>query len=418
MNALLWIACVLPSANLESGWHHQYQGQLADRAEAVSKRFTLECIVSDEGIYWSVDEKGSGQWPWSSHFGKWTSAADMAPSLLFRANDVTTVVELPAIHYAAPKPLAAGASWEADSVAFTVQSERREWRVRSRDPYGLTSSRLVSKETPLLQQFRRDIVVGRGDRYELTLERTKSEELPAQEVAASVAQYEAMLKLRRDLGRSDRVRENRWNKAQLATLRERLPENPAASLKVVLTDAQDEVKEQGAAANALQKMQKDAIGKLVELDIAETKLGGGKLKEVFEDKVVVLHFWTYQSKPLEQPYGQVGYVDFLARKLSADQATVVGLASPNPEQTKDQRAREARKVVQFMNLSYPVALDDGTLGKIGDPTKAGGHLPLFVVLNRKGRVIHYHAGNYEVDRREGLKELKEVVAAAVAQEKQ
>lgn len=415
MNMILWLACVLPGANLETGWHHQYQGQLVDRADTISKRFTLDCIVSDDGIYWSVDEKGSGQWPWSSHFGKWASSADLAPSLLFRANDVTSVVELPTIDFHSPKPLTANATWEDDGYTFTVQADGARWRVQSRNGYGLTTAAFVSKGPPLLEEFRRDIVVGRGDRYELTLERTKSQELPAEEVVTTVAQYESMLKLRRDLGRSDRVRENRWNKEQLATLRERLPEQPAASLHAVLMDAQTEVQQQGEAANALKKMEQDALGKLVELNLSETKLGGGKLgADQLDNKVVVLHFWTYQSKPLEQPYGQVGYVDFLSRKLAADDALVLGLSAPNKEQTESERAREARKVVQFMNLSYPVAFDDGTLGKIGDPTKAGGKLPLFVVLNRQGRVIHYHAGNYEVDRREGLKQHKEVVAAAVA----
>lgn len=40
--------------------------------------------------------------------------------------------------------------------------------------------------------------------------------------------------------------------------------------------------------------------------------------------MVVLHFWTYRDAPLEEPYGQVGYLDFLYRKRS-DAATVIGV---------------------------------------------------------------------------------------------
>ena len=31
-------------------------------------------------------------------------------------------------------------------------------------------------------------------------------------------------------------------------------------------------------------------------------------------KIVVLHFWDYEGEPLAEPYGQVGYLDFLNNK--------------------------------------------------------------------------------------------------------
>jgi hypothetical protein len=66
-----------------------------------------------------------------------------------------------------------------------------------------------------------------------------------------------------------------------------------------------------------------------------------------------------------------------------------------------------------MNLSYPLAVDDGRLLKsLGDPRQADGQLPLFVVLSG-GKIIHYHAGNYDVDPRQGLRELQQVVNQAL-----
>ena len=63
-----------------------------------------------------------------------------------------------------------------------------------------------------------------------------------------------------------------------------------------------------------------------------------------------------------------------------------------------------------MNLSFPIVADvKGYIGKIGDPRGAGAKLPLFIVLDAKGRIVHYKAGYYEVDRDLGLKSLDRVV---------
>ena len=40
--------------------------------------------------------------------------------------------------------------------------------------------------------------------------------------------------------------------------------------------------------------------------------------------MLVLHFWDYRDKPLRQPYGQVGYLDFLRRKFDSDRLLVAG----------------------------------------------------------------------------------------------
>ena len=67
-----------------------------------------------------------------------------------------------------------------------------------------------------------------------------------------------------------------------------------------------------------------------------------------------------------------------------------------------------------MNLGYPVLLDDGSVLKtFGDPRATGAKLPLFVVLDGQGNLIHYHIGSYEVDQRSGLKELQEVIQKAL-----
>ena len=77
----------------------------------------------------------------------------------------------------------------------------------------------------------------------------------------------------------------------------------------------------------------------------------------------------------------------------------------------------ARKFAIFMNLTYSIVGDSkGFIGRIGDPRKAGAKLPLFVVIDADGKVVHYHAGYYEVDRVIGLKALDDIIAKTVAGE--
>jgi hypothetical protein len=67
-----------------------------------------------------------------------------------------------------------------------------------------------------------------------------------------------------------------------------------------------------------------------------------------------------------------------------------------------------------MNLTYPLLVDGGDATRqYGDPRKAGAKLPLFVVIDRTGKIVHYHAGHYEVDRDRGLEELEGAVKSAL-----
>lgn len=71
-------------------------------------------------------------------------------------------------------------------------------------------------------------------------------------------------------------------------------------------------------------------------------------------------------------------------------------------------------MIEFMNLTYPVAYDDGSLLRaVGDPRDTNGRLPLWIVLSAEGRVLHYHAGYYEIDPAKGLQELDGVLTSLI-----
>ncbi len=85
---------------------------------------------------------------------------------------------------------------------------------------------------------------------------------------------------------------------------------------------------------------------------------------------------------------------------------------------KDGVVRGVRRLVNFMNLTYPVLLDEGAAIKaFGDPRLLGAELPLYVVIGTDGKVAHYKAGYYEVDRLEGLKELNAVLGKQLKSKK-
>jgi hypothetical protein len=128
----------------------------------------------------------------------------------------------------------------------------------------------------------------------------------------------------------------------------------------------------------------------------------------------VLHFWDYRDEPLREPYGQIGYLDFLYHRRKAAGLQVYGVAVNSrlaDETTRGAAERSVKKLKSFMNLSYPVLLDGGgLLRQFGDPRVIGASLPLFVVVGPEGTIVHYHVGTYEVQQDQGLKELDDVVA--------
>jgi hypothetical protein len=168
------------------------------------------------------------------------------------------------------------------------------------------------------------------------------------------------------------------------------------------------------------KIKSDAVvGKsLTDLKLKDLKLtdvaGKELTAETWKDKTLVLHFWEYRDAPLEEPYGQVGYLDFASRKL-AGKAVVIGVNVDERLERADSRRAAiaaAKRLKAFMNLSYDIALDDGALIKqFGDPRSAGGKLPLFVVISPQGKIISYHAGLYDIKPEQGLKELEASISA-------
>jgi hypothetical protein len=80
-------------------------------------------------------------------------------------------------------------------------------------------------------------------------------------------------------------------------------------------------------------------------------------------------------------------------------------------------ARSVRKLQSFMNLTYPVVTDDGTLERLGDPERVGAKLPLWVLIDGKGTVIQYKTGTYPIKADEGLSQLDQAILEILKRQK-
>ena len=444
MHAFLLLAlATLAPAQLPDGTLLRYEGKMVatrDDGNPQHKEFALTAVLGPAAgtareVDWVITELGRGSWSWTERFNRWnvdsTQRGDQptAPSLLFERADGKSIVPLSPILFTAETPLAKGQKWSADRLDYEVTGESLKanqncWTVDVRTAYGPKRTLHVAKDTGLVVSVRETVFVGQGQQHELRYDLKEMKQLASSETSKTAQAFTAWLELQTALQRQPRQERAELNDEQLALARKQMAELQKAAegtpLAAFATAAAADVQNQKGRAGALLALKTAAVGKsLAELKLADLKLTDLNNKELptadWKGKVVVLHFWEYRDAPLEEPYGQVGYLDFASRK-HADKAVIIGVNVDDRLASADSRRTaisSARKLKAFMNLSYPIALDDGALVKqFGDPRTAGGKLPLFVVIDASGKVAAYHAGLYDIRPEQGLKELEAVITAA------
>ncbi|HEY2838180.1 MAG TPA: TlpA disulfide reductase family protein [Pirellulales bacterium] len=442
--AVLISAVLAAAPGIRPGQQLTYHGTVALRdsdgaANAPQpKSFDLRWIVvkADETgakLLWLVDEQGPGAWPWPDRFGQLSLdakgvavAGDVGPALLYDYGDGESVVPLPPPLAPSEKPLAAGVKWSLAGEDYSVQGERKAdgregWQVRVENRYGVQRNLQIDKTAPLLLAQNQRVFMNMGSEYELAMKLTSVADLSAEALATTEGTIARLLELRGKLQRPTRTPDGAWNPAQLKQLAEALPEierrAAGSPLAALLAAATRDSKAQGGRADEIAALVARQLGKPL-APFSLPGLAGGSLTEKdLVGQVTVLHFWDYKDQPLKEPYGQVGYLEFLFQKRKDQGVKVYGVAvDPRLADEAGRRAATTgvRKLKAFMNLTYPIALDGGELIKaIGDPRTAGAALPLFVVIGRDGKVTHYHVGFYDVDRQIGLKELSAAVDEAL-----
>jgi alkyl hydroperoxide reductase subunit AhpC len=382
---------------------------------------------------WCLVESAPGGFAWTErvNVGPTESAAikhHPHPALLFDRGDGLSEVPLPPHRIPADQPLAPDATWQAGQWTYKVVGAGEgagfpAWKIVVSNNSGPRQTLWVEKGSTLIVACQARVFIGRGVECHLTWE--LADRVALDDAAASKihAQFTAFTNLRDELALQPAELDVPWKPGQLekflAAYPKLKPQLTFAPLVELAQVAEQDAQTQSQRSDSLAALQKQALGKTLEKFKLQGTAGEELTSAALPNHVTVLHFWDYRDTPLEAPYGQVGYLDFLARakKQGVEVYGVVvdeRLSDPN---TRRQALTSAKKTKAFMNLSYPVLLDDaGLLDQLGDPRAAGAKLPLWIVLDKQGRVAHYHVGFYEVNRDRGLAELTAAVEQALAKD--
>jgi peroxiredoxin len=442
--ALVLLSAQLFAADpaLPVGTQLVYRGSMVpakDDGIPTKKEFELTLVASDaaagdggadgaQTLLWTLAETGRGSWLWLDHFGAWDVGplardnGQTGPALLYVREEGKSVIPLPGLLFARDAGIGAESTWTEGRLEYRVSGTkeitgRKCWEILVRSPIGHKRTLFVDQTSPLVVAVRETVFIGQGEQHELLLELAESKTIAADALQSAEEAIAAAVKLREAVGHKTRSDRSELSDEQLTAIRKELPAlaKDAANtpLEMVLASAQKDLQAQRGRSAAAAALRDEIVGKEVGKFVLADVAGKSVTQEALAGKVTVLHFWPYRDTPLEEPYGQVGYLDFLVRKRAKDPLQVIGVTVDERVADESQRrsvAAAARKFRDFMNVGYPIVLDDGTfLKRFGDPRNAGGKLPVFVVIGKDGKVAEYRAGLYDVTPQEGLAELDKII---------
>lgn len=451
LSAFVSVAAMLPAvlaaeAPLTPGTQLAYRGSVAqlkaDHSPGEATKtfdvtfFVAEADASGAKVYWLLEERGQGHWPWSERFGvlsldaKGLPGGSVGPSLLYDYGGGKSVVSLPMPVLAADRSLSPDAAWEENGLKYQVEGEKKlegrdAWQVEVLNNFGRKRVAWVDKKSPMVLGVDERVFMNQGTEYLLRMRWAAAETLAPEQASKNAAVFGALTELRNKLNRPARSELEEWNEPQLKLLAEQLPgigkAGAGGPLAKLLASAANDLEAQSGRVTAVEelaaKFQGQPTPKFALDGLSQAKLSQADLP----GNVTVLHFWDYRNEPLEEPYGQVGYLEFLFSRHKDQGLKVYGVAVDgrfDDEASRSAAASGVRKLKSFMNLSYPILFDGGKLVKeFGDPRLVGATLPLFAVIGPDGKILHYHVGFYEVDRQQGLKELDRVIGEALKSKK-
>ena len=408
------------------------------QANAEVKQFDLYCLMQNqEGgakIAFLVDERGGGGWAWPERFGELVLNQKNQPATATRIRllhdhegvNYPLLLRQPIFEY--PDKLGADATWTADKKRYEVQKltkhkDRSCWEVDVFTNVGKRETLWVEEDTGLVVAVKTKLTMGRGDPFELLMELDSASDVTADKLAGLEKAFAGLLQLQKDLKRRENATKPELSKEQLAatagaleSLAKDAAETPFRQLVSVISR---DLKLQTRRDDDVDALAKRIVGKEAPEFSLEDLSGKTISSKDLAGQIVVLHFWKYHDNPLTEPYGQVAYLDFLSNKREKLGVSVLGVAvDPRTAKANEvvQAKRDFRKFRDFMNLSYPIALNSSTLLKtLGDPRDVEAPLPLWVVIDHHGKVAHYKSGYYEINPDKGLEELDKVLIPLIRQ---
>lgn len=418
----------------------RYSGSLfrvnqGEEGDAV-KRFNLICFLmpGERGtteIVYLMDERGGGGWSWPERYGFVTvnpqaeAPANKSIQILQDHDGTKYPVALPMPLFQDFLKVKEDAHWISGKFEYDVKGQetvqdRKCWIIEGSTNFGKAKTLAVDADRGLVVALKQKVFMGQGDQYSLLMDLESAEPLPAEDLARYETALKTLRQLQDDLKRPAEAFEPDLTDEQLAVAEPLLSQletdaedTPFARLASVISR---DVKSQLRRAGDVSELEKKFLGKQAPDFMLKTIDRKTLKSEELAEKTIVLHFWDYQGEPLIEPYGQVGYLDYLTSRRNKLGVQVIGVAvDPRFGAAEQGEAmRSVRKLQTFMNLSYPIAMDDGKLlAEFGDPRESGAKLPLWVVIAPGGKIVHYKVGYYSINPDEGLRLLDEAVVDAI-----
>lgn len=417
----------------------QYAGTLqraqqGTEGNTTSKKFSLAVVAwkteGDQALAYLTDDRGDGAWAWPERFGVLAlpgNATNVAKIRhRFDGNDYAIPLRRPVFEFPERLNPATEAEWTEGRDRYVREGGKQ---IAGRDctlieatlDRGLRQTLAIETSTGLLVQLQERLFLGRGDAFELTLQLEDVRALDAGEAKSAQATMEALMALQSGLNRTGENRPADLSREQTQLTSAALPELKKSStgtmwarfIETIERDLSQQARRLDGVAGLAQKY----VGQPASFPSLKLISGDLLKAEDFKGHTTVLHFWEYNGEKLVEPYGQVGYLDFLHNRRAKLGAKIVGVAvDPRVGNagTATAAVRSVRKLQEFMNLSFPITTDDGKfLATLGDPRLLGSTLPLWVVIGHDGVITHYHVGTYDIQPDEGLKQLDAAVVAAL-----
>jgi hypothetical protein len=421
---------------LPVGTELHYTGTISQTTASgasTAKTFTVTAwVVAGEAgatdLVYQVEERGGGGWAWPERFGRVALSGPASSTIRllqkFDGNDYPLPLRRPIFEFL--DQLRPDAMWTDGPHQYaclrSVTHRGREcWLVEATLDRGRRQTIYVEQKSGLVVSVDERFFLGRGDPFELKLQLESSRTLDGDDLAHHTAAAGHLLELQQKLARPENAHRAELSAEQVGSVAAAAP-----ALKKSATDTGWERLVDSIERDLQQQRRRlEGVTGLAQKFLRQPAplpdlklLSGDTLKaDDLKDQVVVLHFWDYPGEKLVEPYGQVGYLDFLNHRRQKLGVKVIGVAVDARLAQPAQRGaamRSIRKLQEFMNLSYAIALDDGTLLKqFGDPQSLGSTLPLWVVIGSDGKVTHYHVGQYDIRPDEGLKPLDAAVVEAL-----
>ena len=394
--------------------------------------FEIRCFVLSQQsgfpvVLYLMDQPSDEQ-PWYEQFGRVEFDAEgLASPALTRQRHLheghSSWIGLRLGVYPGYATLKSGSEWTEGTLNYrvideTVVSSQPCWQLEINAPQGRRTTLSIQKSDGAILTAYHRYFVGMGERFDLNL---RMEEMTSTEPAIAETWTKAMvplLKLKQELRQDPEAetlspKQLEHAKESLESIDRAADGTPFAALAGVI---RREVTANQQREEAVADLATRFVGRPAPPISVKPLEGGLPVQLSLPDQITILHFWGYQDKPLAEPYGQVGYLDFLAQKRKG-QVQVFGVISDKRIQDSSTAAvalRSARKLREFMNIGYPLAVEsEGALAAFGDPQKIGVDLPLWIVIGTDGTILHYRVGYYPVDSNRGLEELDGVIEKAL-----